>query len=115
MDYESADSREKGCWDPKKDLAPFYEKWSLETADFVVDDVWRGLVANLGFSGSVTPETISFWDETLKEVYSGDAGRRKLRVALINLLSRDGLLLRLSDIKCPVYWLQVSLTATGPL
>ncbi|GJN71885.1 hydrolase [Purpureocillium lilacinum] len=107
MDYESAASREKGCWDPKTQLAPFYEAWSspVPTPDFVVDEVWRGMVAKLGFSSTVTAETLSFWDETLKAVYSGDEGRKKLRMALINLLERDGLLLRLRDIKCPVYWL----------
>ncbi|KAJ6439735.1 hydrolase [Purpureocillium lavendulum] len=107
MDYESAASREKGCWDPKTQLAPFYEAWSspVPTPDFVVDEVWRGMVAKLGFSSTVTEETLSFWDETLKAVYSGDEGRRKLRMALNNLLERDGLLLRLRDITCPVYWL----------
>jgi hypothetical protein len=109
MDYESAASREKGSWDPKTQLAPFYEKWCspVPTPDFVVDEVWRGMVASLGFSGTVTPETLSFWDQTLQEVYRGDEGRRKLRMALACLLERDGLLLRLRDIKCPVHWLHV--------
>lgn len=108
MDYESASSREKGCWDPKTNLRLFYEKWSVPNPDFVVDEVWRGLVASLGFSGTVSAETLSFWDTTVKEVYSGEKGRKKLRMALINLFERDGLLLRLGDIKCPVYWLHVS-------
>jgi len=106
MDYESADSRSKGCWDPKGQLAPFYEKWSVPTPDFVVDEVWRGMVASLGFSATTSKETLSFWDQTVKDVYSGDEGRRKLRMALANLMERDGLLCRLRDIKCPVYWLQ---------
>ncbi|KAK2594138.1 hypothetical protein QQS21_008137 [Conoideocrella luteorostrata] len=108
MDCESAASREKGCWDPQTQLAPFYDSWcsATPTPDFVVDEVWRGMVAQLGFSKSVAPETLSFWDATLKSVYSGDEGRRKLRMALACLLERDGLLLRLQDVKCPVYWLQ---------
>ncbi|KAH6662393.1 hydrolase [Plectosphaerella plurivora] len=107
MDYESAASREKGSWDPKTHLAPFYEKWCspVPTPDFVVDKVWCGMVASLGFSGTVAPETLAFWDQTLQEVYKGDEGRRKLRMALTCLLERDGLLLRLRDIKCPVHWL----------
>ncbi|KFY13484.1 hypothetical protein V492_03244 [Pseudogymnoascus sp. VKM F-4246] len=105
MDYESAASREKGCWDPKTNLLPFYLKWSIPNPDFVVDEIWRGMVAKLGFSDTITQETLSFWDTTLKEVYSGEDGRKKLRMALINLVERDGLLLRLRDIKCPVYWL----------
>ncbi|KAK7422753.1 hypothetical protein QQZ08_009378 [Neonectria magnoliae] len=108
MDYESAVSREKGCWDPKTQLVGFYEGWGspTPTPDFVVDKVWRGLVASVGFGAAVTPETLSFWDETLKNVYTGDEGRKKLRIAVACLLERDGLLLRLRDIKCPVYWLQ---------
>ncbi|KAK7417436.1 hypothetical protein QQX98_004555 [Neonectria punicea] len=108
MDYESAVSREKGCWDPKTQLVGFYEGWgsATPTPDFVVDKVWRGLVASVGFGAAVTPETLSFWDETLKNVYTGDEGRKKLRIAVACLLERDGLLLRLRDIKCPVYWLQ---------
>ncbi|PNY24502.1 Uncharacterized protein TCAP_05562 [Tolypocladium capitatum] len=108
MDYESAASRQNGCWDPKTKLATFYDKWcsASSTPDFVVDDDWRGMVTRLGFSGAVSPETLLFWDRTLKSVYSGDEGRKKLRMALACLMERDGLLLRLRDIKCPVYWLQ---------
>ena len=109
MDYESASSREKGCWDPKTNLLPFYLKWSLPNPDFVVDAVWCGMVGSLGFSGTVSAETLAFWDETVKEVYSGEEGRRRLRMAVICLLERDGLLLRLRDVKCPVYWLHVSI------
>ncbi|KAJ4139458.1 hypothetical protein NW765_003360 [Fusarium oxysporum] len=108
MDYESAESREKGCWDPKTQLGPFYENWhsTTPTPDFVVDDVWRGLVSSVGFGSNPSPETLAFWDETLKQVYRGDEGRKKLRIAVVNLFERDGLLLRLRDVECPVYWLQ---------
>ncbi len=99
MDYESSASREQGGWDPKAQLAAFYDKWSAPIADFVVDEVWRGMVTGLGFSGTVGAETLSFWDQTLKEVYCGDEGRKKLRMALVNLMHRDGLLSRLRDIK----------------
>ncbi|KAG6042078.1 hypothetical protein E4U41_006199 [Claviceps citrina] len=110
MDCESAASREKGCWDPQTQLAPFYDRWcsAIPTPDFVVDEAWRGMVAQLGFSATVAPETLLFWDATLNAVYAGDQGRRKLRMALACLLERDGLLLRLRDIQCPVYWLQGS-------
>ncbi|KAK5658467.1 hypothetical protein OQA88_1856 [Cercophora sp. LCS_1] len=108
MDYESADSRSKGCWDPKTLLAPFYDKWCspTPTADFVVDDVWCGMVASLGFGAGATAEMVQFWVETLKTVYVGDEGRKKLKMALACLLDRDGLLRRVRDITCPVYWLQ---------
>lgn len=111
MDYESAASRELGGWDPKAQLAAFYDKWTAAESEgegFVVDEVWRGMVSQLGFSPTTPPETLAFWDATIKDVYSGDEGRRKLRMALVNLMDRDGLLSRLRDVKCPVYWLHVS-------
>ncbi|KAG6010804.1 hypothetical protein E4U21_004192 [Claviceps maximensis] len=110
MDCESAASRAKGCWDPQTLLVPFYDKWcsATPTPDFVVDEVWRGMVCQLGFNEIVSAETLSLCDTTLKAVYCGDEGRRKLRMALACLLERDGLLFRLRDIKCPVSWLQAS-------
>lgn len=107
MDDESPESRANGAWDPKTQLMPFLDGWSAPAAaDFVVDDVWCGMVGSLGFSDAVPAATLEFWTATLKSVYRGDEGRRKLKGALVNLLSRDGLLLRLRDIRCPVYWLQ---------
>jgi hypothetical protein len=69
----------------------------------------------LGFSGTVSKETTDFWVSTVKKVYSGDEGRRKVRTALINLIERDGLFLRLPDITCPVHWLQVSFNPIVPV
>ncbi|KAK1756345.1 Dihydrolipoyllysine-residue acetyltransferase component of acetoin cleaving system [Echria macrotheca] len=110
MDSESSHSRSKGAWDPKTVLAPFYEKWcsTIPTPDFVVDDVWCGMVGSLGFGTGATAEMVQFWTETLKMVYRGDEGRKKLKMALACLLDRDGLLLRVRDVVCPVYWLQGS-------
>jgi microsomal epoxide hydrolase len=111
MDYESEESRSKGCWDPAANLTVFYEKWTSPSAtpDFVVDDVWCGLVGGIGFGAAATAERSAFWTQTLKDVYKGDEGRKKVRMALNCLLERDGLLLRVGDIKCTVHWLQVSL------
>ena len=109
MDYESAYSRTKGCWEPAPLLTPFVDKWTsvAETPDFSVDDVWCGMVAGVGFGDGVSAETVEFWKKTVSEVYRGDEGRKKVRMAVICLVGRDGLLMRLRDIKCPVHWLQV--------
>lgn len=109
MDSESVISRsEFGCWDPAPILTPFYQSWTsaTPTPDFEIDDIWCGMVGGLGFGAGVTPEMLAFWKTTLKDVYKGDEGRRKVRMAVICLLERDGLLLRLGDVKCPVWWLQ---------
>jgi len=68
------------------------------------------MIGSFGFGDTVAAETVDFWKQTVKDVYIGDEGRRKVRMAVLCLLSRDGLLLRLGDIKAPVYWLQVSLS-----
>ena len=47
--------------------------------------------------------------KTIKSNYQGDDGRRRARMAAINLRERDGLLGRLFDVRCPVMWLHVSL------
>lgn len=110
MDYESSYSRSKGCWDPKTMLTPWVTKWTstTPTPDWVVEDEWCGMVGSVGFGAAATEATTAFWTKTLKEIYKGDIGRKKARMAVICLLERDGLTLRLQDIKCPVRWLQGS-------
>jgi hypothetical protein len=111
MDYESSRSRQNGCWDPSPILTPFYEKWTsaTPTPDFEIDDVWCGMVGGLGFGAGVTAEMLAFWKSALKEIYRGDEGRRKVRMAVVCLLERDGLLMRVGDVRAPVWWMQVSL------
>ncbi|KAL6838131.1 Alpha/Beta hydrolase protein [Trichoderma camerunense] len=108
LDYESDASRQKGCWDPATMLGPVVDSlYSTEpTPDFLIDAGLRESVVTLGFSGTVTEETAQFWRDTLNSIYTGDEGRKKLRGAFTNLLERDGLLRRVRDIKCPVYWIQ---------
>lgn len=79
----------------------------MPTPDFVVNEVFRGTIIEFGFSGKLPRDVAAAWDETMQSVYSGDPGRKKLRMALTNLMTRDGLLLRVRDIECPVYWLHV--------
>lgn len=110
MDYESAHSRSKGCWDPAPLLTPFVKQWTstTPTPEWVVDELWCGMVAGVGFGDKVGEDVVEFWKTTVRDVYRGDEGRRKCRMAVVCLVSRDGILLRLGDVKCPVYWLQVS-------
>ncbi|OTA98538.1 hypothetical protein M426DRAFT_69634 [Hypoxylon sp. CI-4A] len=113
MENESPESRTKGCWDPPAFVPPFLEKWtsSTPTPDFVVGDDWIQAVLGLGFGSAATPEVAEYWTESLRSVYSGDEGRRKLRMAVVALTERDGLLLRVGDVKCPIHWLHGSLDA----
>ncbi|KAK6082266.1 hypothetical protein SCUP234_03728 [Seiridium cupressi] len=108
MDTESADSRAKGCWDPVPFFKPFLQKWTSAepTPDFTPDQDWVGACTGLGFGAAGTAENTDFWSRSITEVYKGDKGRRKLKMATICLAERDGLLLRLEYITCPVHWLQ---------
>jgi hypothetical protein len=80
----------------------------VPTPEFVVDDVWCSMVGILGFGDGATVEVVRFWTETFKAVYRGDEGRKELKMALVCFLERGGILLRLRDVVCPVYWLRVS-------
>lgn len=84
------------------------DKWSSPAPadDFVIDDVWCGMVGSVGFGEHGTPEVVAFWTSVLQDVYQGDEGRKKAKMAVVNLITRDGLLARLRDVKCPVLWLQ---------
>lgn len=108
MDAETPETREKGCWDPVPLLTPFAEKWASASAtpEFEIDDQWCGMIASFGFGSHATDASTAFWTEVLKKTYAGDEGRRKVRMAVLCLMSRDSLTLRLGDVACPVHWLQ---------
>jgi microsomal epoxide hydrolase len=108
MDAETTETQSKGCWNPVPILKPFIDKWASAepTPEFEIDDMWCGMIASFGFGAHATDSSTAFWTSTLKEVYKGDEGRKKARMAALCLASRDGLMLRLGDVKCPVRWLQ---------
>lgn len=109
MDYESATTRSLGCWDAPSDLTDMIDSLTnndpapdsftlpLENADFLID---------IGFGkDSISPSDRAYWREQIQTSYAGDEGRRRARMAAINLRDRDGLHGRLWDVRCPVLWL----------
>ncbi|KAH6619072.1 alpha/beta hydrolase [Boeremia exigua] len=97
---------------PKKDamagFEPLLKAWtsSIPTPDFELDDTYCNFVVDVDF-GHDCPDTLrDFWKQAMKSYYSGDDGRRKLRMAAINLRDRDSLHGRLAYVHCPVLWLQ---------
>ncbi|KAF2017316.1 alpha/beta-hydrolase [Aaosphaeria arxii CBS 175.79] len=108
MDYESGISRELGCWNPLDLLGATISALSSSeaTPEFVASDDFGDLVVNSGFGPDCPSEVREFWKSELKKNYQGDDGRKRMRMASINLRDRDGLYSRLSDVKCPVLWLQ---------
>ena len=69
--------------------------------DFLID---------IGFGKNCPQETRDFWRKEIQANYQGDDGRKRARMAAINLRDRDGLHGRLFDVRCPVMWLHVSLS-----
>ncbi|KAL4912477.1 Alpha/Beta hydrolase protein [Aspergillus aurantiobrunneus] len=106
LDSESERTRQLGCWGGPRLLGPFVKQWTADepTPDFEPGDDFCGALISSGFNDCST-EVSDFWRATIKENYRGDEGRRRIRMATINLAERNGLHLRLPDVRCPVLWL----------
>ncbi|KAF2085887.1 alpha/beta hydrolase fold family protein [Saccharata proteae CBS 121410] len=107
MDYESERTRTLGCWDGAAACSDPIRKWTSKTPTpgFEPDDDYCNFLIDIGFGKDCPKETRDFWVKTIKSNYQGDDGRRRARMAAINLKDRDGLHDRLFDVRCPVLWL----------
>lgn len=110
MDSETERTRQLGCWDGPAVVSNFLPEWtsSESTPNFEPSDVYCNALIGVGFN-ECSDEVREFWQKTIKENYRGDEGRRRIRMAAINLAERGGLHLRLPDVLCPVLWLHVGL------
>lgn len=106
MDCESDISRALGSWTTDH-LEMFLDIWSMPAPDFVIDDVGCQMIATSGFADTCAGEKVATLTKHLQQVYRGDEGRKKGRMVLMSMITRDSVLLRLRDVKCPVHWLQV--------
>lgn len=109
MDYESPRSRELGCWDAPAACAGLLELHGDLTPahNFEPGDAYYDFLMEIGFGKNVKKSTRDFWAEVIKNNYCGDEGKKRICMAAVNLVSRDGLYERLPGIRCPVLWLQV--------
>jgi len=107
MDYESPQTRDLGCWNAPEDLQPIIDGYTSTspTPDFAPGNQFSDFLIDIGFGKDCPQETRQFWRDTIASNYAGDEGRRRIRMASINLRDRDGLHNRLPDIRCPVLWL----------
>ncbi|KAI4172637.1 MAG: hypothetical protein LQ343_003484 [Gyalolechia ehrenbergii] len=107
LDYESERTRSLGCWDGPSLLSGTIDAWTSKTPtpDFEPEDEFCEFLIDIGFGKDCDQTVRDFWVQTIKSNYRGDDGRRRARMAAINLRERDGLLGRLFDVKCPVMWL----------
>lgn len=107
MDYESERTRKLGCWDGAAACTGPINNWTTTqpTPDFQPDEDYCNFLIDIGFGKDITKENRDFWVKTIQGNYQGDHGRRRARMAAINLRERDGLHGRLFDVRCPVMWL----------
>ncbi|KAL9576580.1 MAG: hypothetical protein Q9212_006980 [Teloschistes hypoglaucus] len=107
LDYESDRTRSLGCWDGPSLLTSSIDNWTPKTPtpDFQPGDDFCNFLIDIGFGKDCDKGVRDFWVKTIKSNYGGDDGRRRARMAAINLRERDGLHGRLFDVKCPVMWL----------
>ena len=107
MDYESERPRSLGCWNGPADLAANIKEWTTneKTEGFEPSEAYADFLIDIGFGKECPKETRGFWVKEIQKNYRGDEGRRRIRMAAINLAERDGLHSRLADVRCPVLWL----------
>lgn len=110
MDYESERSRSLGCWNALELVTHTIGAFtsSQPTPDFVPSDEYCGYLVQNGFGPEVSEDVMTFWKKEIQFNYQGDDGRKRARMAAINLRDRDGLLGRVGDVRCPVLWMHVS-------
>ena len=111
MDAESDRSRKLDCWDGQSIVSGFVNQWTVSkpVPNFEPGDDYCDALIGVGFN-ECSAEVHDFWRDSIKSCYRGDDGRRRLRMAAINLAERGPMHLRLPDVRCPVLWLHVSLS-----
>ena len=103
MDFESQRSRDLGCWDGISFCTPAIDALAESVGDdWVIPVELVDAVLKEGLGEDVPPEERTFWHETYQKNYTGDAGRKRVRISSINLRDRDGLHGRLDSVRCPV-------------
>ncbi|KAL8703086.1 MAG: hypothetical protein Q9201_003723 [Fulgogasparrea decipioides] len=107
LDYESERARSLGCWDGPSVLTGSIDAWTSKTPtpDFEPDDQFCDFLIDKGFGKNSDKNVRDFWTKTIRANYKGDEGRRRARMAAVNVRERDGLHGRLFDVTCPVMWL----------
>ncbi|KAI4841792.1 alpha/beta hydrolase fold family protein [Aureobasidium sp. EXF-8845] len=106
LDFESPTTREIGCWNAPQDLTPDIEAWSKPSDDsFRPGNKFSDFLIDIGFGKDCDSSVRDFWRNEIANNYIGDDGRKRARMATINLRDRDGLHGRLADVECPVLWL----------
>ncbi len=82
MDFESPRSRELGCWDGIEFCTPAIDALAEPVAeDWVIPIELVDAVLKEGLGEDVPSEERSFWHATYQQNYTGDAGRKRVRIS----------------------------------
>jgi hypothetical protein len=117
MDFESERSRKLGCWHAPDLLSSSIEEaFSSDspTPDFVPSRELLNFTIDSGFGKDCPDDVREFWLKEIAKNYRGDEGRKRIKMASINLRDRDGLHGRAEYVVCPVLWLHVSISFYCP-
>lgn len=87
MDFESERTRKLGCWDGVAACTGPIDKWTTTqpTPDFEPDLDYCNFLIDIGFGKNCDEDVRKFWQKTIQGNYLGDDGRRRARMAAINL------------------------------
>jgi pimeloyl-ACP methyl ester carboxylesterase len=107
LDYESERTRKLGCWNGPNELESLVKDTTSKTPteSFEPSNEYCDFIVDIGFGKDCPSDKRQLWHELVKRNYQGDAGRKRMREAAINLRERDGLHGRLTNVTCPVLWL----------
>ncbi|KAF2428268.1 alpha/beta-hydrolase [Tothia fuscella] len=107
MDYENERTIKLGCWDGIREVTSLVEATTSASAvdSYEPSTEYCEFLIDIGFGKDCPSSTREQWTKAIKANYQGDAGRKRIREAAINLRERDGLHGRLTNVKCPVLWL----------
>ncbi|KAF1345405.1 Alpha/Beta hydrolase protein [Delphinella strobiligena] len=109
MDYESERTHKLGCWNADAALTMTVHALSTteDTPDFRFEDSFCDFLIDTGFGKDISHKERVFWRSAIQKNWGGNDGRKRARMAAINLRDRDGLHARLVDVTCPVLWAHV--------
>lgn len=107
MDYESERTRALGCWNGPDLVGNLVKETTskMPTDSFEPSNEYCDFIVDSGFGKDCQADKRNLWHELVKKNYAGDAGRRRMREAAVNLQQRDGLHARLTNVTCPVLWI----------
>jgi pimeloyl-ACP methyl ester carboxylesterase len=106
LDTESPRALALGCWDALGPLAHLITTdFGVPNPEFTLPDTFITFLVDSGFGPKCPEDVRAFWTKECKNNYAGEEGRKRVRMAAINLRDRDGLHLRAGDVRCPVLWM----------